>query len=142
MERFELWLMRVLGSLLGLAVMGCAGGAPAYGAIPTYGMPTASYKVGGMVTDAATGLPIQGIQVTFQGGTATTAADGTFSLTWTGFYCTACPVTAADVDGAQHGAYGPATVPLNLAQTGPGDGKWFYGNFEQEGVAIQMAAKP
>lgn len=140
MNRFEQWLLRCLGSVLGIAVVSCAGGAPAYGApVPTYGTPSATYKVGGTVTDATTGLPVQGVQVGFLGGTAVSGADGSFSLTWTAIYCTACPFTATDVDGAANGTYSPATVTLDLAQTGPGDGKWFFGTFEQQGLAIRLA---
>ena len=143
MERLELWLLRCLGSFLGLAVMGCGGGAtPAYGAIPTYGSPTATYKVDGTVTDSATGLPIPGIQVTYMGGKGLSGTDGRFSLTVTSNYCTVCQAVADDVDGAANGTYGEAAVALNLVQTAPGDGKWFFGTFEQSGVAIKMVPKP
>jgi len=140
MNRFEQWLMRCLGSVLGIAVVSCVGGTPAYGApVPTYGTPSATYRVGGTVTDAATGLPVPGIRVDFQGATARSGADGVFSFTWTGWYCPSCPLTATDVDGAANGAYSQATVTLNLIQTAPGDGRFFHGAWEQEGLAIKLA---
>jgi putative lipoprotein (rSAM/lipoprotein system) len=142
LNRLEGWLLRILGSVLGLAAIGCAG-APAYGSpAPEYGAPMATYHLGGTVTDAKTGTPIAGIRITFQGWIADSAQDGTFTLNTTAIYCTTCPAKAADVDGTLNGSYQDKDVPLTLVQTGPGDGHWFYGTYEQKGLAIKLDPKP
>jgi putative lipoprotein (rSAM/lipoprotein system) len=142
LERLEQWLLRCLGGILGLAVIGC-GGAPAYGApAPEYGAPMASYKLSGTVADLVTGHPVPGIQISFLGGKAVSAGDGSFSLTWTGSYCTACPAVADDLDGALNGSYAQASLALNLVLVGPGDGKWFQGTFEQKDLAVKLTPKP
>lgn len=142
MKRLEDWLLRILGSVLGLVAIGC-GGAPAYGApVPAYGAPRATYHLGGTVTDVHTGTPIAGIRITFQGLVANSAQDGTFALDATASYCTVCPAQAADVDGAVNGSYQDKDVPLTLVQTASGDGKWYMGTFEQKGLVIKLDPKP
>ena len=145
MEQLEQWLLRALGSILGLAVLGCGGIAtPAYGApVPAYGAPTATYEVSGTVENATTGQPIPGIQVTYLGGLKVlTGSEGKFTLTGTAGYCTTCSIVADDVDGTLNGSFEEATVPLNLTQTGAGNGTWFQGTFNEQGVVIKMTAKP
>jgi len=145
MKRLEDWILRLLGSVLGLAAIGCVG-APAYGTpAPEYGAPHATYHLGGTVTDAATGTPIPGIRITFWNyaeATTCSGQDGTFALNATTSYCPSCPAKAADVDGTLNGSYQDKDIPLTLVQTAPGDGRWNFGTYEQKGMAIKLDPKP
>ena len=140
MERIEDFLLRVLGSVLGLAAIGCGGHTPAV----EYGAPHATYHLSGTVTDAQTVAPIPGIHLLFQTFiVANSGQDGTFTVDGVDNPCTTgCMLRATDVDGAQNGAYQDKSVPLTLTQPAPGDGHWYYGSFQQVGLAVRLDPKP
>ena len=141
MKPLEDWLLRTLGSVLGLAAIGC-GGAPAYGTGAEYGMPHATYHLGGTVTDMSTGTPVPGVQVTFQNQNVFSRQDGTFSIDATVYPCTTCSAKAADVDGNLNGSYQDKEVPLTLVKILPGSGNWDMGTYEQKNLAIRLDPKP
>lgn len=130
----------ILGALGVAPTLGCSGGAE-------YGMPHASYTIEGAVVESGTSNPIRGIAVTFESGSGSagySGADGAFRLGAISFPCgNGCVLEAKDVDGDENGgAFLPATITLSPTQTGPGDGDWSLGAFEQKGVVVRLEKAP
>jgi len=104
-----------------------------------YGVPVAEYKLSGTVVDTTTNAAIPGISLTFNGTTATSAADGTWSLDVHGFPCAnTCALAAKDVDGTENGSYADLQVPLAPTQTTPGHGAFDQGVFEQKDIKVSL----
>jgi putative lipoprotein (rSAM/lipoprotein system) len=130
----------ILGSVLGA---GCHNPTDA---VSEYGMPSARYILDGVVTARATGQPVPGIRVFLSrdehpdsSTAATSGADGGWRLDTTTLPCDDCSVVTADIDGAESGgAFAPTTIPLQLTQTGRGDGHWNQGTFEQHGLSVSL----
>lgn len=143
----------VLGSILGA---GCHGSVNPNPIATEYGMPSARYRLDGIVTAHATGQPISGIRLfLFRGARpdssvdATSGADGRWQLDFTTFPCGdscapfpcdgTCGLITADEDGPDNGGvFAPRTVPLELTQTAPGTGHWFQGTFEQHDISVSL----
>jgi putative lipoprotein (rSAM/lipoprotein system) len=143
MARLEKYLLMLLGVILGLTAASCTDG---HHPVAEYGMPHADYGVSGKVQDVNTGLPIPGITVTFtvnQPRTATTAADGTFSILFTEGLGWPAPyhVMAQDTDGAVNGAYQTLTVQVTPVQTAPASG-YYYGKFEKRDLVLALTPAP
>lgn len=99
--------------------------------VAEYGMPMAHYDLSGRVLQDGTETGIEGMEVDFHGEEATTAADGSWSLSADTWSCdTACSITARDVDGDTHGAWQEATVDFTPTQVEEGDGGWDEGTWE------------
>lgn len=137
-------LCLVLGAVLG---SGCSDSTDPIedDPIAEYGMPSATVRVDGRVTDMI-GLPIPGIEVTFPGaGVDTTDAQGNWSIDNEQVFlgCTMddqvdCSVIAKDIDGPVNGGPFPSSeVVLDLVQTKPGSG-WNTGTWEQHDINIEM----
>jgi putative lipoprotein (rSAM/lipoprotein system) len=127
-------LLRRISLLLGSALG--ATGCP----VPEYGMPHASFDLSGTAVDGTTDAPIPGIEVDFDGNTATTGADGAWSLqVETAFACGPdCTLSAQDVDGEDNGTYDPAEQPFTATQTAEGDGDWDEGAWEAHDIEVRM----
>lgn len=134
MNRLLRLLQATLALLLGFVHFGC-GGSPG----TEYGAPHATYRVNGTVTSAATGAPIEGIAVTFGSLKTFTDKQGTWILNGTNStFNPSGALEVKDVDGADHGAFKDAAVALKLIQVEPGNGRWFYGTFEQKDIATKL----
>lgn len=138
-------LCMVFGAILGSGCSDSVDPDPEYGPAAEYGMPHATVRLDGRVVDHR-GQPIPGVAVSFEGaGADTTDALGAWTIE-TGqalVPCiiggTDCSILATDIDGpANGGPYPPAQQPLDLEQTEPGDGRWYYGTWEQHGLDITM----
>ncbi len=103
-----------------------------------YGAPSIRYLLSGSVTNAATGAPIQGIELDFQGWTADSTKEGVWSMDTAGVdYCgDKCLLNAADVDGKDNGVFEQAQVTLDPTQTTGHDPH--EGTYEQFDIAVQM----
>ncbi len=138
-------LCAVLGAILG---SGCSDPSEPveYGPAPEYGVPTATVRLDGRVTDQA-GEPIMGIVVTLQGAVAdTTDAAGRWSIASEHVFLpcalnpgSPCTIAATDIDGpANGGPYPPTETQLDLVRTRPGSGTFDLGTWEQHGIGIVM----
>ena len=104
MERFWRGVSMLLGGVIGA---GCPG-TPKYG---TGGWDSNEtwdnheYGFDGTVTEAATGEPIEGIEVSFEGESTSTESDGSYVLfVDSDTDCTSgCQVTTKDTDGKDNG---------------------------------------
>ncbi len=121
----------LLGSTLGLA--GCPFTAE-------YGVPHASFDLDGVVVDDQSGEPVPGIEVAFDGHTATSGAGGGWSLSAdNAFACGPdCTISARDVDGADNGTYAETTAEFTATKTGEGSDDWDYGAWEAHDIEIAM----
>ena len=101
------------------------------------GLPLLADNVG-FTLDTTTGIVIP------DDATAdTTDAAGAWSIADTRPPCNDdCTVTTYDLDGPANGSYPSRQVPLDLARTEPGDGRWYQGRFEQHDVEIELDAEP
>ena len=114
---------------------------------PEYGVPSARFRLDGIVTARATGRPIPGIRIFLSRGArpdssldATSGADGHWQLDFTAFPCGGtCGLITTDEDGPDNGgAFATGIVPLELIQTMPGNGHWFLGTFEQHDISVSL----
>ena len=111
-----------------------------------YGTPHATYEFKGKVTDVENN-PIQGIKVEFEGEdmfaaegkpTATTASDGAFEVTMTGWPVDLVKLYAMDVDGEANGLYKKDSVVVTIKDEDFKKGKsWYRGKVSKE-VTITM----
>ena len=103
-----------------------------------YGAPSIRYLLSGSVSNAATGAPVQGIELDFRGFTTQSTKEGVWSIDTDGAdYCgDACVLDARDVDGEDFGVFEDVQVALDPTQTmghAPEEGIW-----EQFDVAVPM----
>ncbi len=103
-----------------------------------YGAPSIRYLFSGTVTNAATGDPVQGIELDFQGITTASTKEGVWSIdTQAADYCAdACVLNAHDVDGEDNGVFEDLQVALAPTQTmghSPEEG-----TYEQFDIAVPM----
>jgi putative lipoprotein (rSAM/lipoprotein system) len=116
-----------------------------------YGVPSARYRLDGTVTARETGQPVRGIRLFLARGgradstvAATSDADGRWQMDGRTLSCSAsCAIVTADVDGPENGGlFAPQTQVLLLEQTERGDGHWYWGTFEQHGIAVILDPEP
>ncbi len=98
-----------------------------------YGVVAIRYLLSGSVTNAATGAPVQGIELEFQGFTTQSTKEGVWSIDAVGAdYCGEdCTLDARDVDGEEHGNFEETQVDLDPTQT-------THDVFEQFDIAVPM----
>jgi putative lipoprotein (rSAM/lipoprotein system) len=138
-------LLRGVSLALGtaLSMLGCNMGSEQ---TVEYGMPHADYDLSGVVVDATNGTPIVGVQVELMEQTATTDAEGKWSIKGEiGMGCRdACTAVAKDVDGEANGAFQDASKDFSPTKVAEGEG-WYHGKFDAADVRIEMqpgAAEP
>ena len=97
-----------------------------------YGVPSIRYLLSGSVTNAATGDPVQGIELEFQGFTTSSTKEGVWSFDAHDVdYCgDACTLDARDVDGDDNGVFEDTQVALDPTQT--------MGHSPEEGIYEQF----
>ena len=101
-----------------------------------YGMPHASYKIIGSVSDES-GNPIPGIDVLWklweESYKANTDSEGKFSMEVETFPSESVTLQFTDVDGeANGGEFESQEAQVSLTKTGKGDGKWDEGEYSGE----------
>lgn len=130
-------IYRVLAGVLGAVF--AASGCSEEGGYAEYGSPSAEYHISGRVTDADTGQPVPGIEVRFfVARPDTTDAEGRWSFDGRHPYCmNDCALEVTDIDGDTNGRYLTHVEPLDLVQTGDGEG-WYRGRFEQSNVQVEL----
>ena len=123
----------LLGSTLGLA--GCPFAAE-------YGMPHASFDLDGAVVDDQTGDPIPGIEVGFDGNTASSGPDGSWSMDVEFAYACGpdCTISARDIDGSDNGSFAESSTAFTATQTSAGADSWDEGAWEA--LSIEISMKP
>ena len=121
----------VLGSALGVA--GCPFAAE-------YGMPHADFDLDGKVVESGTDTPIQGVQVDFDGFTATTDGSGDWAISAEGAFACGppCQVMATDVDGDANGSFEEVTTDFVAEKVTEGSGSWYEGEWEAHDIEIEM----
>lgn len=108
--------------------------------VAEYGVPVMEYVVKGKVTDANTGNPIKGIQVTSDDGyepTLTTEA-GDFECNGGGMPDEKVKLTFTDIDGEENGLYDPQEMEVSVKKVGDGSGGWYYGIYVAEDVLVKL----
>ena len=146
-QRIKLWWELLIGGILSLlGFSGCNSVKNIIYPPAEYGMPNATYKLAGDVSDTK-GKPVKGIRVIFEpegvpdswdNDTLYTDAKGRFQLDRTKYIFGAIDSNitflAEDVDGEENGSFkSNAAVgngPITVTQTKKGDGKWYNGEFE------------
>lgn len=117
---------KLLILLLGLLGFGCSEGAE------EYGTPHADYRFIGRVTDAAQ-QPVPQILVEVGDQLGRTDANGNYDLRILNGTIPRDGIRFTDTDGPENGGdFAPQTLsidPRQAEQTGPGDGKWYDGEF-------------
>ena len=105
-----------------------------------YGCPHVDYKISGKVVNEE-GDPVAGIEVSTHDGYGqkdTTGVDGKFQISDSDI---SYPdrLSLKDVDGEENGLYKSKQAPLGkFTQVEKGDGHWYDGVFESEGVVITV----
>lgn len=135
----------VCSCICGLLGASCEGGP--HDPKPEYGVPSARYRLDGVVRDLQTREPIRGIRIRMRNGDPSDTSGsirsngaGEWAIDETRFPCAAaCSLAADDTDGALNGGpYAARVVPIAPTRTEDSDG-WFEGTFEQHGIDIEVS---
>ena len=125
---------KLLILLLGLLGFGCSDNSNGFpDDIPVeYGTPHSDFRFIGRVTHA-TQQPVPQILVEVGNQSGHTDADGNYDLRIQGDMIPPTEIRFFDTDGLENGGdFAPQTLsidPRQAEQTGPGDGKWYDGEF-------------
>ena len=108
--------------------------------VAEYGVPVMSYVVKGKVTDAGTGKPIKGIQVTSDDGykKVHTTEAGDFECNGSGWPDEKVKLTFTDIDGEANGLYDPQEMEVSVKKIEEGSGTWHYGVYVAEDVMVKL----
>lgn len=108
--------------------------------VAEYGVPVMEYVVKGKVTDANTGAPIKGIQVTSDDGCGPilTTESGDFEYNGGGMPDEKVKLTFTDIDGEENGYYDPQEVEVSVKKVEEGSGAWYYGVYVAEDVMVKL----
>lgn len=108
--------------------------------VAEYGVPVMEYVVKGKVTDANTGNPIKGIQVTSDDGyePILTTETGDFECNGGGMPDEKVMLTFTDIDGEENGLYDPQEVEVSVKKVEEGSGAWYYGVYVAEDVMVKL----
>lgn len=112
--------------------------------VAEYGVPVMEYMVKGKVTDAESGKPVKGIEVTSEESYVQvyTSENGEFTCEGMTFPDGAVSLTFKDVDGEENGGdFKTKTETIPLTQTEPGEGPWDHGEYTAEDVEIVLEKK-
>ena len=108
--------------------------------VAEYGVPVMEYVVKGKVTDANTGNPIKGIQVTSDDGyeQILTTGTGYFECNGGGMPDGKVKLTFTDIDGEENGYYDSQEMEVAVEKVEEGSGAWHYGVYIAEDVMVKL----
>ena len=137
----------ICAAIVGFLSISCSDNAVDHQPKPEYGMPTARYKLDGIVVDAGTRNVVEGIRIRLSphseadtSEAVRTDADGVWKMDVRRIPCDPCSLRVEDVDGAEHGGpYEGLSVPIAPVRTEPPNG-WFVGTFEQHLIEIEVSS--
>jgi len=140
-------LTELASSFLLLLVAGCGEDESPWDSVaPEYGTPVdsafdcAEYNLEGVVIESTKGQPVEGIELSFQHGVTHSDAEGAWHLGVETEPCGAeCVLTAADIDGAEHGGeHRPVTVALAPEVKERSGTACAHGAFKQHDIEVSM----
>ena len=112
-----------------------------------YGTPVMEYRISGKVTDAGTGAPVKGIEVTYVRDNpmygapdiVKTAGNGEFVCSGDDFPSKSAILKFSDVDGADNaGEFQTKEVKVTLVRKEGTEDGWFGGVYEAENVLVEL----
>lgn len=105
------------------------------GNVVEYGMPSATYKVHGLITDKSTSSKISNIRVIMNYDTAYSDVNGNYEVSINDFPGdNSYTLYFQDIDSMENGKYLPkdTTIDFTDAQYTGGDGHWYKGTASKE----------
>lgn len=142
-HRFCRWALPFLGVSTVISCDNVFQSPDMYGTqVAEYGVPVMEYMVKGKVTDAESGQPVKGIEVTSEESYVQvyTTENGEFTCEGMTFPDGAVSLTFKDVDGEENGLYEQKQIEVPVEKSEDGSG-WFAGIYIAEDVKIVLEKK-
>ena len=142
--RFCRWALPLLGVSSVVSCDNVFNTPDMYGTpVAEYGVPVMEYVVKGKVTDAESGNPVKGIQVTSEGGLEEiqTTESGDFECKGYAMPDDKVKLTFTDVDGVENGLYDTQELEVPVEKVEEGSGNWDFGVYVAEYVVVELKEK-